>query len=98
MKYKTMPVAKKAIQELSGDELTELVEFGKSEAFKIFVRLSELEKYKRYQDDFLSVNSMEQINFLKGLNVGIDFIIDSVNRAKEELRNRGDKEEFDKED
>jgi len=84
-----MPVAKSAIQELSGDQLEVLVEFSKSEEFEILKELADKEKYKRYQMEFLTVSDMEEVSFLRGLNVGIDFILDSANRAKEELKARG---------
>ena len=93
-----MPVAKKAIQELSGDQLTLLAKFAKSKEYKILQDLSDREKYLRYQTDFLQAHSLEDINFIRGINVGIDYIIDVVNRAKEELKSRGDKEEFDNEE
>jgi hypothetical protein len=95
MKKVQMPVAKRAIQQLTGDQLETLVKFGKSDEFKILEELADKEKYLRYQTDFLTANSLEGVNFLRGINVGIDFIVDSVNRAKEELKNRGVKDEFD---
>jgi len=84
-----MPVAKSAIQELSGDQLEVLAEFSKSEEFEILKDLADKEKYKRYQMEFLTVSDMQEVSFLRGLNVGIDFILDSANRAKEELKARG---------
>jgi len=96
MRKITMPVAKTAIQELSGDQLEELVAFGKGETYRLLSMLSEREKYLRYKEDILGANSVDTINFLKGVNIGIDYIMDSVNRAKEELKNR--KVEVDSED
>ena len=89
MRKKQMPVAKSAIQELSGDQLEVLAEFSKSEEFEILKDLADKEKYKRYQMEFLTVSDMQEVSFLRGLNVGIDFILDSANRAKEELKARG---------
>lgn len=86
-----MPIAKTAIQELNGDQLEELVAFGKGETYKLLSMLSEREKYLRYKEDILGANSVETINFLKGVNLGIDYILDSVNRAKEELERRNAK-------
>ena len=40
-----MPIAKTAIQELNGDQLEELVAFGKGETYKLLQALSEREKY-----------------------------------------------------
>ena len=91
-----MPVTKTAIQELSGDQLEELVAFGKGETYRLLSMLSEREKYLRYKEDILGASSVETISFLKGVNIGIDYILDSVNRAKEELKNR--KVEVDTED
>ena len=88
MRKITMPIAKTAIQELSGDQLEELVAFGKGETYKLLQALSEREKFLRYKEDILGANNIETINFLKGINVGIDYILDSVNRAKEELKRR----------
>jgi hypothetical protein len=96
MKKITMPVAKTATQELSGDQLEELVAFGKGETYKLLQALADREKYLRYREDILGANSVETINFLKGVNLGMDYIMDSVNRAKEELKNR--KVEVDTED
>lgn len=84
-----MPVAKTAIQELSGDDLEMLVKFGKSEEFGVFKKLTEREKYLRYKEDILNANNVENINLFKGINIGMDYILDSVNRAKEELESRG---------
>jgi hypothetical protein len=84
-----MPVEKTAIQELSGDDLEVLVKFGKGSEFEIFKRLTEREKYLRYRQDILNANSVENINLFKGINIGMDYILDSVNRAKEELKARG---------
>lgn len=84
-----MPVLKTAIQELSGEELEKLIIFGKTEAYSILLRLADKEKYKRYERDFLSAQSMDEISMLRGVNIGIDFIMDSVSRAKEELKARG---------
>jgi len=84
-----MPVEKTAIQELSGDDLESLVKFAKSEEFGIFKKLTDREKYLRYKEDILNASSIENINLFKGINIGMDYILDSVNRAKEELRNRG---------
>ena len=84
-----MPVEKTAIQELSGDSLEMLVKFGKSDEFEVFKRLTEREKYLRYKEDILNASSVENINLFKGINIGMDYILDSVNRAKEELQARG---------
>ena len=84
-----MPVAKTAIQELTGDQLEELVAFGKGETYKLISFLSEREKYLRYKEDILNASSVENINLFKGINIGMDYILDSVNRAKEELLARG---------
>ena len=92
-RVKEVPVAKKAVQELDGEQLEKIVEFGKTKEFAILKDLAEREKYLRYQTDFLVATSTEDINFLRGLNVGIDYILDSVERAKEELKRRGASED-----
>lgn len=91
MRKIVMPVAKTAIQELSGDQLEELVAFGKGETYKLISFLAEREKFLRYKEDILGANSLETVHFLKGVNLGIDYILDSVNRAREELKTRGAK-------
>jgi hypothetical protein len=96
-----MPVEKTAIQELTGDELETLSKFAKSKEYKLFMRLADREKYKRYQRDFMVAEDIDlkQAHFLRGVSIGIDFILDSVNRAKEELKNRGvSEDEIDNED
>jgi hypothetical protein len=89
MKVKEMPVPKRPIQLLDGDDLEALVKFSKGKEFEILKDLAQKEKYQRYQSDFLTAKSLEDINFIRGVNVGIDFILDSVNRAQEELKSRG---------
>lgn len=84
-----MPVEKTAIQELSGNELELLANFKKSKEYEIFQKLTDREKYLRYKEDILNAKSVENINLFKGINIGIDYILDSVNRAKEELQSRG---------
>lgn len=96
-KVKEMPIAKKAIQELTGDQLESLVKFGKSEVFTLLVNLADREKYLNYSAGILGAVSMDIVNELRGYNKGIDYILDSVERAKEELKNRGAKEEVDNE-
>jgi hypothetical protein len=89
MKTIRMPVEKTAIQELSGNELELLANFKKSKEYEIFQKLTDREKYLRYKEDILNAKSVENINLFKGINIGIDYILDSVNRAKEELQSRG---------
>ena len=84
-----MPIAKRPIQELSGEQLEAMVKFGKSKEFELLKELAEREKFHRYQTDFLTAKSIEDINFIRGINVGIDYILDAVSRAKEELKSRG---------
>ena len=89
MKTIRMPVEKTAIQELSGNELELLANFKKSKEYEIFQKLTDREKYLRYKEDILNAKSVENINLFKGINIGIDYILDSVNSAKEELQSRG---------
>lgn len=84
-----MPVEKTAIQELSGDQLDMLVKFGKSKEFDLLNELAEQEKYKRYKRDFLTAQNVEDIALQRGISIGIDYIMDSVERAKEEIKARG---------
>jgi hypothetical protein len=39
----------------------------------------------------LNANTVEEMNFQKGFSLGIDYVVDTVQRAKEELKTRGDK-------
>jgi hypothetical protein len=89
MRKITMPVEKTAIQELSGDQLDMLVKFGKSKEFGLLNELAEEEKYKRYKRDFLTAQNAEDIALQRGISIGIDYIMDSVERAKEEIKARG---------
>lgn len=84
-----MPVEKTAIQELTGDQLDMLVKFGKSKEFGLLNKLAEEEKYKRYKRDFLTAQNVEDIALQRGISIGIDYIMDSVQRAKEEIKARG---------
>ena len=93
MEVRTMGLKKVPIQELTGDQLDVLVLFEKTEAFAILKELAEKEKYHRYQEEFLNAPNMESVSYLRGINTGIDFIMDRVEVAKEELLNRGDKSE-----
>ena len=83
-----MPVEKTAIQELTGDQLDMLVAFSKGGEYELLKELAEKEKYKRYKSDFLMAKDTEEMNFYRGVYFGIDFIIDAVQRAKEELKAR----------
>lgn len=88
-----MPVPKTAIQELSGEQLEMLVSFGKSDEFQLVSKVVEAEKFKRYQTDFLIAKNTEDIALIRGINVGMDYVIDMVSRAREELLARGAKED-----
>lgn len=89
-----MPIEKTAIQELSGEELEMLKEFGKSKEYKILEQLAEREKYLRYQHDLILMSTNEgSVDWVKGVIWGISYMMDCVGRAKVELKARGDKDE-----
>lgn len=89
MKTKIMPVAKTAIQELSGDQLEMLKAFGKSDEYKILEQLTEREKYLRYQHDLILMGDGGSVDWVKGVIWGMSYMMDCVNRAKTELKSRG---------
>jgi hypothetical protein len=89
MKIKTMSVEKIDVQKLSGDQLTVLKQFEKSDAFKILEELAEESKTRR-AFAALQAEDIKDLSMLGGINVGVDFIVDAVQRAKEELKSRGD--------
>jgi hypothetical protein len=91
MKVKTIKVDKKPIEELTGAQLEQLKAFEKSKDYKLLKELADMEKYYRYRSDFLNANTVEEMNFQKGFSLGIDYVVDTVQRAKEELKTRGDK-------
>ena len=84
-----MPVAKKDVEKLTGDELTSLVGFAKSAEYKILERLAQESKTRRAFEG-LYVSEIKDLAILNGMNLGTDFIMDAVNRAREELKRRGD--------
>jgi len=88
MKYKTVPLEKNDVAKLDGDQLEELVAFGKTPAFGILNILAQEAKTKR-AFEALEVSNTEDLMLKRGINVGTDFILDAVNRAKEELKSRG---------
>ena len=96
MKIKTAPIEKIDVASLSGDDLTLLKDFGKSKEFKLLGGIA-VEAKTRRAFEALETVDMNAISILKGVNIGLDFMLDTVNRAKQELENRGD-EEFDKEE
>lgn len=83
-----MEIEKTPIQELTGDQLDSIKDFAKTDVFFLLSKIAEDEKYKRYKEEFLVAPNMDTINFVRGVNTGIDFIMDVVNRAKEELVRR----------
>ena len=89
MKIKQMPVEKIDVQKLSGDELVVLKKFAKTDAFKTLQKLAEESKTRR-AFSALQAEDIKDLSMLGGINVGVDFIMDAVQRAKEELKNRGD--------
>jgi hypothetical protein len=89
MKIKTMSVEKIDVQKLSGDQLTVLKQFEKSDVFKILEELAEESKTRR-AFAALQAEDIKDLSMLGGINVGVDFIVDAVQRAKEELKSRGD--------
>jgi len=98
MKIKTVPMEKRDVQKLTGDELEALVEFKKSGVYEIINKLTEESKTRR-AFEALNANDLRDIAVLSGINIGLDLVIDITNRAKEELTSRGvEDNEVDSED
>jgi len=98
MKIKTAPIEKIDVASLSGDDLTLLKDFGKSKEFKILEGIAKEAKTRR-AFEALETSDINVLSVLKGMNIGLDFMLDTVKRAEQELKDRGDKdEEFDKEE
>jgi hypothetical protein len=91
MKYKTVPIQKTDVKNLSGDELEVLRDFGKAEAFVVLQKLATESKTRR-AFQALESRDVDVIASLEGMNIGVDFVLDAVERAKEELKDRGDKD------
>ena len=96
MKVKTISLEKKDVEKLTGDELELLVEFGKSGVYEVLNRLAEESKTRRAYEA-LNAKDLSDIAILNGINIGLDLVLDTVSRAKEELSNRG-AEDVDSED
>jgi len=89
MKTKLMPVEKKDVELLSGDELVLLKGFGKTPEFEVLKKIAENSKVRR-AFDALNATDISQLATLNGVNIGVDFMIDAIDRAREELSSRGD--------
>ena len=90
MKIKTMPIDKIDVQNLTGDQLELLARFGKSKEYEIFSQIAQEAKTRR-AFEALGAGEMRDLAVLSGINIGIDFMMDTVRRAKEELKSRGTK-------
>jgi len=89
MKTKVIPIEKVDVAKLTGDELDALKAFGKTKAYAILKDLADETKTRRAHQA-LEVTDLNDLRILNGVNIGVDFIIDAVERAKEELKSRGD--------
>lgn len=87
MKIKTIALKDKDVSELNEEQLTSLKKFEKDPVFSILMHLATKAKTRR-AFEALEADDIEQISLKKGINIGTDFIMDSVNRAKEELKRR----------
>jgi hypothetical protein len=86
---KTISIEKIDVQKLTGDELIRIKKFGKSKEFEILKKIAEEAKIRR-AFEALKMRDVDMIATFDGINIGVDFILDSIERAKEELKNRGD--------
>jgi len=90
MKIKTFPITKKDVEKLSDETLLELIKFRGSDLIKVFRQIGE--EYKtRLGKEALKVTEISQLQLLNGITLGVDFILDTVSRAEEELTSRKSK-------
>ena len=90
MKIKTIQLAKTDVSKLDGDDLVLLSKFKKSKEFSLLESLSNDAK-SEWAKDFVLGGNEDDLTLVRGMTRGVDFILDSVNRAREELKSRGDK-------
>jgi len=88
MKIKTVDILKIDVKKLSGEDLELLQKFGKSREFEMLNELAS-EAMTRRAFEALEAKSLEEIGILNGYNVGVRFVLDTVKRAVEELKDRG---------
>ena len=84
---KTFAVAKKDVEKLSNQALRELIEFKSSDLYKIFKEVAEQAKVRRGQEALI-VRDISDLRELGGITMGVEFIMDTVKRAGEELEDR----------
>lgn len=92
MKIKPYKIEKQDVEKLTAEELHLLMEFKRSDVYKILKKVGEesiirraLEAMQSTYTDF--VGAVEH-GKLAGMKVGIDFILDAPQRAKEELKRK----------
>ena len=88
MKIKTVSIDKIDVQNLTGSQLELLSKFEKSKEYEIFAQIAQEAKTRRAFEG-LGVSEIKELAVLSGMNIGIDFMMDTVRRAKEELKARG---------
>lgn len=96
-KIKTVAIEKIDVQKLSGDELELLKKFKNSKEFEILKKIA-IEAQTRRAFEALEAEDIRIIEFLKGINVGLAFMIDAMERATKELVRRGAEEDIDSEE
>lgn len=94
MKIKIVPMAKKDVEKLSDDQLSVLIEWGESDGFSLAQNLC---------DDFITRRTKSEMEQIEGspfeeigkrmaalaqVKIGIDFFLDAVQRAREEVKDR----------
>lgn len=87
MKIKTFPIEKKDVEKLSDETLLEFVSFKTSDLYKALRQISEGYKVRLGQQA-LKATDISQLQLLSGTAIGVDFILDTVIRAEEELTSR----------
>jgi len=91
MKNKTVSVKKIDVQNLSNEQLALLIDLKSNPVYKVLETLAQDYKVRRAFES-LESNNLDEIRVLSGANIGVGFIMDSVERAKEELNDRGSNE------
>ena len=94
MKVKIVPMSKKDVEKLSDEQLSILVEWGNTEGFQLAQKLAEefVDRRTKNEMEMFEGSPFEEIGrrmaAIGQVKIGLDFYLDSVQRAKEEIKER----------
>lgn len=92
MKIKPYKIKKQDVEKLSQDNLMSLAEWGRSDIYKLLKKVGEEGITRRAVEAMHNVYSdfagAVEHGRLSGIKLGIDFILDAPQRAREELKGR----------